>query len=271
MAETAATDDWEDTAGEPDAEPSSSPGGSERSEIRFPYSDLKDAEEVAVAVWTNFGTTGTTLRELAPHMNTTDTSSGFKQKVAAAKTFGVLASTRNRAELTPLGVRLADETTAADARVACFLQVPLYEAIYRQYEGRSLPGDTGLEADMKGLGVTPKSVTKARQVFQRSAERAGFFRLGANRLVKPTGTTLDHKGDDEKPPLEKPKKPEVGVYEGIATHPILIGLWKMVPSPDEAKTWPKAKRDQWLNAVKVNLDLLYDDEADSLPNRLHPS
>jgi hypothetical protein len=42
-----------------------------------------------------------------------------------------------------------------------------------------------LEREIVELGVAEKQKDKARQVFERSADQAGFFEHGPNRLVMP--------------------------------------------------------------------------------------
>ena len=50
-----------------------------------------------------------------------------------------------------------------------------------------LPPAAALEREMGQLGVASKQTGKARQAFERSAEQAGFFAHGADRLVMPVG------------------------------------------------------------------------------------
>jgi len=53
-----------------------------------------------------------------------------------------------------------------------------------------------------GLGVSEKQKGRARQVFERSAEQAGVFEHGKNKLVMPGVASGSHhrKGDEIKPP-----------------------------------------------------------------------
>lgn len=125
------------------------------------------------------------------------TNSTFRTKVATAKTFGMLGNQRGEAVLTELGRRIADPTTEAAARADAFMHVPLYRKLYEDYAGKLLPGDSGLEAEIERLGVPEKSSSRARQVFQRSAEQAGFFSHGRNRLTKPAAATVDSDHGDE--------------------------------------------------------------------------
>ncbi len=78
---------------------------------------------------------------------------------------------------------------ARQARITAFLNVPLYRRLYENYKGRNLPPDPGLEQAIVNLGVSAKQKERARQVFQRSANYAGFFNQGRNRLILPAGLT----------------------------------------------------------------------------------
>jgi hypothetical protein len=61
----------------------------------------------------------------------------------------------------------------------------LYEAIFAKYKGYSLPPPKAIEREMISLGVAPKQADRARQVFERSAQQAGFFAHGSDHSVKP--------------------------------------------------------------------------------------
>jgi hypothetical protein len=157
--------------------------GRTRSTIAFPYGSLKDAEEIATALrkWGDAATPD----QLAGSLNTTPTRGTFRMKVAATRTFGVVAVSRKRISLTELGHRLVDSQAQPAARVEAFLAVPLFKAIFDEYEGRALPPDEGLERKIAELGVSPKQTAKARQALQRSAEQAGFFSTTKGRLIPP--------------------------------------------------------------------------------------
>lgn len=158
--------------------------GRNRSTIGFPYGSLADAEQVASAVQQYGGSA--TADQVASAMNSTTKSGAFRMKTATARIFGVLEHERGTLKLSQLGRRLVDPTAQEAARVEAFLTVPLFLAIFTDFQGTVLPGDNGLEHRMAALGVSPKQTAKARQAFQRSAERAGFFRMGGrDRLVKP--------------------------------------------------------------------------------------
>lgn len=160
----------------------------ERSAISFPYSSLEDAEAVARAVF-DWGGNDVAPDRIAATLQSTVKSSGFRTDVAAARIFGFVDG-RGTLSLTPLGHRLVDEQTAPQARVDAFKQVPLFNALFQEHQGKVLPGPKGIEAEMLRLGVSQKQVGRARQLFQRSAQHAGFFNHSPERLVEPLTTGL---------------------------------------------------------------------------------
>jgi hypothetical protein len=178
----------------------------ERSSIAFPYVSLKDAEEIANSLHASWGDDAD-LDQLAHGMGTTKTSGTFRSKLATARTFGVIQGTRGRAKLTPLGVSIVDPTTAPAARVDAFLNVPLFKSLYEKHKTGTVPPDEGLENEIRELGVSSRQTDRARQAFQRSAEQAGFFALGKDRLTMPNvGNTAS--GNQKKDPTDKGGKME---------------------------------------------------------------
>jgi hypothetical protein len=158
-------------------------GVNNRSTIAFPYSHLEDAERVAEALHRRGNTAK--VSEVAAALDTTTTSGAFRTKMSTARVFGAIDIRRGNVTLTELGQRLIDPEKRDRARVDAFLHVPLYDAIYKHYDNGVLPQASGLEAAIQQLGVSPKQLQRARQTLLRSAERAGFFRSGRNRLVIP--------------------------------------------------------------------------------------
>ena len=100
--------------------------------------------------------------------------------------FGLIDSTTDGdIFLSDLGRRIVDPTQQRRASVDAFLQVPLYFAVYNAFKGQALPPPAALERQITSMGVAEKQKSRARQVFEKSAEQAGFFEQGRNRLVKP--------------------------------------------------------------------------------------
>ena len=76
--------------------------------------------------------------------------------------------------------------------------MPLFDALVNEYKGTMLPPDSGLEQKIRELGVSAKQAAKARQAFQRSAELAGFFKMGKDRLVQPAIARPRETGESER-------------------------------------------------------------------------
>jgi hypothetical protein len=185
-----------DSEPRPDAEPESQPSTDEprppaegdadergRSTIVFPYAWLGDAERVAKELH-NFGGSATP-EGIANAFSQKPRSGTFRQKLSAARIFGLITTRPNQVSITRLGRSIIDPERQAKARVEAFLNPPLYKAIFQKYQGDLLPPVTTLDAEMVELGVSPKQAALARQIMFRSAERAGFFARGPNRLVAP--------------------------------------------------------------------------------------
>jgi len=156
----------------------------ERSSIAFPYGSLKDAEEIAHSLHARWGDSAD-IDQLAGGMGTSKGSGAFRAKLATARTFGVIDSTRGRAKLTRIGKQIIDPKTKAAAQVEAFLNVPLFKALYEKHKSGPVPPDEAIENEIRELGVSSRQTDRARQAFQRSAEQAGFFALGRDRLIIP--------------------------------------------------------------------------------------
>jgi hypothetical protein len=221
-----------------------------RSEIRFPYTDIGDAVTVAATVHRNHGSS-CTVDQLAADFGQTTRSGAFRNKIASAQTFGAVIVSKQTVALTDLGRRLADEQTRPRALVESFLSVPLYERIYKQYQGGTLPGDAGLESEIRAQGVVPNQAERARQVLQRSAQKAGFFSRGRDRLVEPSGATLG-------PAQPQANNAGAGGADGEVTRlsdsPLLKALWDTLPA--EAPFTAEGRR-RFFTTLAFNIDYVY--------------
>jgi hypothetical protein len=115
------------------------------------------------------------------------------------------------------------------------------------------------------LGVPDARIGIIRRVFLRSAETAGYFRSGRDRLIRPsTGTPIGdiaprHVSESESAgPVVVPPAEAVP----MADHPLIQGL--MAKLPPEGERFTRRQRQRWLDTAKAALDLLYagDDEDD---------
>lgn len=234
-------------------------GTREQSSIAFAYFDLDEAVKIAKGVHAVNGSS-CQVDQLAAHLGESPTSSSFRGKVGAAKTFGLVTGSQGVVSLTALGSQICDAQQERAARAEAFLTVPLYKAVYDQFRGVTLPPTQGLESAMATLGVASKQKDRARQIFQRSAQEAGFFQFGTDRLIPPAikasaasaakpETELETEEEEERKPKEKPR------------HPLIEGLLKELPEPQTE--WTTEERKKWLEMASTIFNVIYKDSDDS--------
>jgi hypothetical protein len=239
----------------------------EQSTIDFPYLGLDVAVEVVKAVNATGGQ-ASRIEQAAAHLGEKPNTGAFRNKLAAARTFGLATYSYagGTVALTPLGLQVADPDQEKKAKAEAFLQVALYRRVYEEYKGVALPPTTqALEAAMVGMGVSVKQKDKARQVFQRSAQEAGFFAYGATKLVYPalgsqTGTPK-LKDSEDQAAEQKPKNGgDDGDGGGKKRHPFIEGLLETLPpvALGMAKTaWSFKDRQDWLQTAAGIFNLIY--------------
>lgn len=193
--------------------------------------------------------------QLAAGLSSSPTSGAFRIKVATARTFGAITTARGVLALTALGRKLIDPQTQATARVEAFMTVPLFAALADEYKGVMLPPDSGLERKIHDLGVSAKQAVRARQAFQRSAELAGFFRQGRQRLVPPPDHQQDRGGDKGR---DEPGDRRADSTKGSVTPNALVDLW--ITLLDEGASWPPGKIKEYLDTARKLRTLLSEDD-----------
>jgi hypothetical protein len=231
----------------------------DRSTIEFPYTAMDTAIEIAKAVH-EVGGQSCQWDQLGAKLDMAADGGGFRQRVATAKTFGLITYGGGIVSLTPLGIQINDPAQTQSAKVASFLTVPLYKKIYEEYKNGTLPGTAGLETAMVTMGVAPKQKDKARQAFTKSANEAGFFAFGSNRLVLPA---LKPAAETVKPTTLTPPDPKhLGGGGGeppskppSTQHPFIEGLLNKLPKADTP--WSLADRKKWLQTASNIFDLMY--------------
>jgi hypothetical protein len=233
----------------------------ERSTIEFPYYDLNEVVAVVRAIHDNAGVS-CTLDQLAGYMKQPITSGGFRGRVANAGTFRLTENERYEVRLSELGRAIMDQEQEGNARVEAFLAVPLYNSIFDKYRGFTMPPPSALEREMVSLGVAPKQTDKARQAFMRSAEQAGFFAHGQDRLVRPSFSSAPSTR-----PLETPtdtKQNGSGFSKGGGRgggddlpprHPLIEGMFQSLPA--NGQPWTLDEVADWLHAAAYNLRFAY--------------
>ena len=250
----------------------------ERSTIRFPYYSLSDAIALAQTVH-GLGDRCGQDQLVTPLGYSSVENGAFSLRLAAARHFGLIDYSKDGVTLSALGHRIVDPTQEARARAEAFLIVPLYKRLYDDYKGRSLPNtNIGLEAVLVSYGVAAKQKDKARQILQRSADQAGFFYQGKDRLVLPAiSNQIDAPHTGQTPPKGEA---EIGGGGGGSNGgrgsdggggsrlPTLIqGLIEKLPP--EGAVWSDTEQTQWVNAAKMIFGLIYKTERIALPSGSH--
>lgn len=230
----------------------------QRSSIPFPYISLPDVVEMADVVYRRGHRCK--VDEIAADLKQQTTSGAFRSRLSAGRMFGVIDVVRRDVSLTDLGLQIVQPDTRADALVDAFLNVDLYEKIYRTFAGGKLPPDLGIEQEMSRLGLPSKQVQKARQVMFRSAEEAGFFRNGRDRLVSPPRSSVAPGSGSPSASVGRQRAGTEAIP--MAEHPLIKGL--VAKLPPEGERYTQKQRQRWLDAAKVNLELIYatEDEED---------
>lgn len=237
-------------------------GKRQKSTIQFPYNDLASTEELAAALHNARGGQ-CDVPQLAASLNQQPTSGAFRLKLSAAAMYGLIQLEAGTITIQRLGMAILNPEQRDAARVQAFMNVPLYERLFREYRLGTLPNDQGVEAKMVNLGVTPSQASRARQIFARAAEQAGFFAAGRNRLVEPTTGTLEAAGGSailepaRKQDEAKSQEDEVSVL----SDPMLTGLFKRF-LPEEGAPFPAHDRQRLLRSFAITLDAIYGEPTD---------
>lgn len=219
---------------------------------RFPYNNLDDGVKVARAIFEIAGQQ-TELITLAAKLGHGSHSTGaFRLKVDAAKVFGLIEIEKNVARLTDIGTRLIDPNTESIAMVQAFLAVPLFKALYERYRGKVLPLTPALETEIVTLGGVPKQKDRARQIFLKSAEQAGLFAFGKEKLILPAGITEQMLTLDAPPRHRETHVPAVVESNSNGLDPRVNLLVATLPSP--GADWSVEARHQW----HVMADAIFD-------------
>lgn len=229
----------------------------QRSTIGFPYTDYEAAAAVAQAIHGNVGHGACSASsQLAPWMNQSAKSSGFRTQIAAARLFGLIDSDNaDSYRLTELGVRIFDPAQERTAKAEAFLRVPLFNALFEKYKGVTTPPTAALEREIAELGVSEKQKSRARQAFENSAEQTGFREQGANRLVLPAVVVKPSQTNN-------PNNIDGGRGSGGSgdggqnLDPLLLALIQKIPKQGEE--WPIEKRLRWFKTFAMNVSQVYD-------------
>ncbi|MGJ4997839.1 hypothetical protein ACQR0Z_25680 [Bradyrhizobium sp. HKCCYLS3077] len=258
-----------------------------QSTIAFPYMDLEAAISIARALHES-GAVPLSRDQLAGVMNSSPGGGTFLTKIATARTFGLITHFQGKYELTQLGHEIlsSDENRQRAARAEAFMAVPLYRKTYEEFRGKELPPKEGLQNAFVSFGVAPKQAYNARLAFEKSANQAGFFAAGTQKLVPPilgalppgsaappVGTTAptSPSGPSGRPGYRYPWYPMAlstgprpsaeSTGPSVLTDeidPLILGLLQRLPKAGEK--WSVEKRARWLQTLAANFDIVYESD-----------
>ena len=248
-----------------DGSPTPEEKGSRRSGEPFPYADLESAREVAQLVQ-SIGVESCKRQQVAAKLGISAEAGGFRSKVGAATKFGLVASRGGMLILTGLGKKVLDPQTQDDALVDSFLSVRVFKQLYEKLENVSQPLPSAIEQQLADLGVVKKQVSRARQVFTKSARYAGFYKLHPDRLMQPGRLRADSAPTDE-PSTESQSEtgPDRDSANGRGTQPSDQGSRQSLVDalfaarPKFGQQWGLTEWTEWLEALMPLLRMDYKD------------
>jgi hypothetical protein len=237
-----------------------------RATIEFPYSDLEAAIELCRAIQTRAGTS-CEIVQLASWMNQSATGGTFRTRLGAARLFGLIEASQGRASLTTVGRDALDNSSGPAARADAFLRVPLFRAMYDQYQGYALPPPAAIERQMEQLGVPPKQKERARQTFTKSAMYAGYVDQQTGRFIRPANVAPppDVEDDDS---AKKKHNGGGGDGSGLNLDPLLLALLRLIPTTEAG--WPREQRVRWFRTFAMNVSQVYDKPEDAVDLKIEP-
>ena len=232
----------------------------QRSSISFPYFDLSQSLNLAHAISTNVGRGECTDEQLAPWVDLSAKSSGYRARVSAARLFGLLEPGKEKDHrLSALGLECVDEVRAREGKAKAFVTAPLFKSVFDRWNGQQLPAPAVLERAIIDLGVAEKQAARARQTLERSAQEAGFFENGKDRLVYPGIKKSDsHTGVGARPGSGTDDGRNKGGASDLEVDPIISGLLKRLPQ--SGSVWSADQRKLWLDLLSGSFELIYKDK-----------
>lgn len=246
-----------------------------KSGTRFPYYDLADAVVVGGVVL-NRGGGNCDRSQLATFLGHKTVNSGaFLTRISAAKMFGLIESTPEfKLRLTPRGKAIISPISSAlvdQAKLDAFFAVELFQKVFQQFNGTTLPEDVGLQNLLKDTyGVVQDRAIPTVRIMKASAEYAGLFKVPGNqtKMVLPIAT-----GDTPTPaPVPSPEnKHDTGQRhggggnggdggngsgdDGVGIDPAFLAMLRRLPNPSSPLS--EKRRKTAIEAFSNLLDLVY--------------
>jgi hypothetical protein len=205
-----------------------------------------------------------------PDWRSSGVRGAFRGRTAAGRMCGAVETQGSELVLTDFGERICAPASRAEALAEAFLRIPLYKALYDRYaaDGGSVPDSATIEGDMIRLGVSDSRIGIIRRAFLRSAEVAGYFRSGPDRLIRPSGAGGTLSVMTSFPPApEEPAAQHAPPRVPIAEHPMYKALTDELPPVGSALS--AKELDRWINIARINLRHIYrlddPDESEQVP------
>lgn len=155
------------------------------SQTKYAVYTLADALEVAKAIYAQGGGTAS-VDELAAFLGYKSSNNGaYYDRTSAARMFGLIQGQGSQITLTPRAQEIISPVfpeQVAKAMIDAFISVPLFRAIYEEFQGKQLPPTVGLKNLLRTkYGVPPSRIDVAHRALMESAEQAGFFSTRGTR------------------------------------------------------------------------------------------
>jgi hypothetical protein len=229
----------------------------DKSEMKFPYTNLDDAIAVPKMVFEKAGQQADQMQLAAWMGHGSHRTGAFRVKLYAATAFGLVSVDSGEVRLTAIGSHILDPDFQHLARVQAFLAVPLFRALYEKYKGKMLPGSDALESEIVALGAAPKQRERARQTFQRSALQAGLFSSSKDRLILPPGISESMLTSEAPQPIKQRESQTPAVIESkvTANDPRAGLLVSTLPSPENG--FSAGERKQWHAMADAIFDQIF--------------
>ena len=238
-------------------------------EVGTPYFTLEKCVEIAGIIY-NKGGGSCSRSQLASMLNMAIDGGSFITRVTASKAYGLIEQEGDQLRVTDRGRAIVAPVLPADAdraRLDAFLNVPLFKRVYEEYNGQSLPPETGLRNLLAArYGVAPGRVIPTVSILLESAQEAGLFKVAGNRsrMVAPlpaaTTATPTAAVVTAPPAIAQGVVPAaiVGTQGDIPAG--IIGLLQGLPPA--GTVWSKKKRDALIAAFTKAVEWIYPDRED---------
>jgi hypothetical protein len=232
--------------------------------LSVPRYDLNNSLDAARALFDHGGeASGQTFAALLGYGGTNN--GAYLSRVGAAKAFGLIDGSSQSLRVTDLALNILQPISQESedaAKFEAFLLVPLFNAIFSDYEGKALPEGAGLQNLLKNrFGVSDKQAPMGAARFRESAEQAGLFKVKPDRMVRPASGPLSRTASPVPPTQDATDIPKLAERTAssaptVPTYPKLLeGALEQLPPASEG--WDEDGLRDWLNLAEIALRVMY--------------